>query len=415
MIRRPNVIVAFALLALAMGGCSSQNDQAPSLTVTGKHPADWYLAHRQAYAQAYLKDNALQCRECHGMNLDGGIALVGCAATSCHAGGHPPRPIPHAVPYTDPTVHGPAAKVDLTYCQVCHGTLSGLGTNPRFNVPIGSLATGCEASGCHNLTNPTQASYSAAHPRPWSTHNSAGNLSNACGLCHGATLLGGAGRSCSASGCHTNMAPGIPPVAGQCVSCHGKPPASGAHAAHQAVASQANLCNACHAGAGSGTPRHGQRGFASVSTAIAPTYAAKSGTGSVTEVGGIVTCRNVSCHGGIVTPAWVGAAIDVTIQCAFCHTAGTAFQTPQYNSYYSGKHQKHLTAPISLQCWNCHDPTRLATTHFSGLDTPAFTNPPGSLFPEVNYSNGRCTPNPATGSFGVTQCHDPGDPGPFTW
>jgi len=184
---------------------------------------------------------------------------------------------------------------------------------------------------------------------------------------------------------------------------------------HQAVASLANLCNACHNGAGSGTPRHGLRGFASVSTAIARTYAAKSGAGSVTEVGGIVTCRNVSCHGGIVTRP--GSAPPSTSPPS-AHSAtppAPPSRTPQYNSYYSGKHQKHLTAPISLQCWNCHDPTRLATTHFSGLDTPAFTNPPGSLFPEVNYINGRCTPNPATGSLGVTQCHDPGDPGPFTW
>ena len=188
------------------------------------------------------------CQTCHGSDFTGGTALQTCLNTAgchgtgvnsphaaswlpgdtythsttnqgnapvcglCHLGGRTPPSYatvpagttpncfdntlchgdvgaPHVVPYTDPALHGPAAKADLTYCQSCHSDKpsGGPGSNPRFNVAKGSLATGCEGASCH-ATN-------MAHPSPWrgliandTGHMTAGNMANACALCHGVNL-----------------------------------------------------------------------------------------------------------------------------------------------------------------------------------------------------------------------------------
>lgn len=407
-IRQLHYILLATAFVVAISGCGSSNDKAPALTATGKHPGNWYTAHRQAYSLAYLQDGALQCRDCHGIDLMGGITRIDCfqgiPGGSCHANGHGPRPIPHAIPFLDPAAHGPAAKADLVSCQICHGQGGGPGSNPRFNVPIGSLAQGCTASGCHNINSPTHFRYtSAAHPIPWSGHNSAGNILNSCGLCHGQDLFGGVGQSCQ--NCHTSMTAGVPPVYGQCITCHAKPPASGAHLAHNAVASMANLCTACHSGAGSGTARHSLRSFANVSTAIPAEFNARSGPGIVTAS---LTCQNISCHGGVTTPPWIGGTIDVTAQCTLCHLAGSAAQTPQYNSYFSGEHTKHVQ--VGVPCFDCHDMniTSGTNSHFGAMGTPAFElNPSLTIRSQVNYVGGSCSPGvtPPPGVFQFTNCH----------
>ena len=146
------------------------------------------------------------CQTCHGSDFTGGTALQTCLNTAgchgtgvnsphaaswlpgdtythtttnqgnapvcglCHLGGRTPPSYatvpagttpncfdntlchgdvgaPHVVPYTDPALHGPAAKADLTYCQSCHSDKpsGGPGSNPRFNVAKGSLATAAKA------------------------------------------------------------------------------------------------------------------------------------------------------------------------------------------------------------------------------------------------------------------------------
>lgn len=407
-IRHMQHIALAAVMTICLWGCGSSSDKAPALNAAGEHPSDWYTAHRQAYSKAYLLDSALQCRDCHGIDLLGGIARVDCftgiPGGSCHAGGHGPRAIPHAIPFTSPAAHGPAAKADLVYCQVCHGQSGGAGSNPRFNVAIGSLTQGCTASGCHNTNSPTQFRYtSAAHPIPWSGHNTAGNLLNACGLCHGANLLGGVGQSCGSTGCHASMTAGVPPVQGQCVSCHARPPASGAHAAHNAAAGLANLCSACHSGAGSGTALHNN---GAVNVAFGSSYSAKTGTAVLNPD---TTCANVSCHGGVATPAWTTGTIDASSQCTLCHTAGTASQSPQYNSYWSGEHARHVNS-IGVPCSDCHDMTITSSgnSHFSNMATPAFELSPGlTIRTQVNYAGGSCSPGvtPPPGAFQFTNCH----------
>lgn len=398
-------ICSAALLAAAIWGCGTANDAAPNLSATGKHPAlaTWYVDHRAEY-----RKNPTQCVSCHGADLHGGISNVSCFNSgmdgyTCHAGG--PRSVPHPLPFTAAALHGPAAKADLVYCQSCHGTAGGAGSNPRFTISIGSLANGCETCHTARTAHPPVAGVSTA----WPGHADAGNIGNACALCHGATLGGGVGPACTT--CHTSLAAGVAPIKGTCISCHAKPPATGNHAKHNALSGVTNDCATCHAGAGSGTQRHGLRGFANVSTAIDTRYAAKTGLGKVT---GTLSCANVSCHGGVTTPAW-GGSITTASQCNACHTAGTATQTPQYNSYYSGMHAKHLNE-VGLICTDCHDMTKTngSATHFSGLATPEFELLPRFTIRVPGYATtpGSCNPGntPTAGTYSVTVCH-----GTKTW
>jgi len=148
------------------------------------------------------------------------------STTICHANG--PLTAPHPVDgsYQAPEAHGRDAKQDLTFCQNCHGvpSISGPGSNPRFNVAIGSLTEGCES--CHLPFS--------AHPETWAGpnpgnvfHYLSGNIDNACTLCHGANLDGVGGvngsggspglscRQCHADTTLFNL---------DCTACHGYPP-----------------------------------------------------------------------------------------------------------------------------------------------------------------------------------------------
>jgi hypothetical protein len=117
--------------------------------------------------------------------------------------------------FLDGSVHGPVAKQDLTFCQQCHGEDGGPGDNPRFNG--GDVGFSCENTGCHATD--------LAHPLNWAGpnltfHYSAGNVQDACTLCHGAALdgVGGVGPSCLS--CHSETAD----FTLDCTACHGYPP-----------------------------------------------------------------------------------------------------------------------------------------------------------------------------------------------
>ena len=382
----------------ALFGCGKANDQAPALNSSSKHPTGWLTGHRSAYQQ-----NRDLCRECHGIDLKGGVTKVDCfnqaGVGQCHANGHGPRNVPHALPFTDGSVHGVVAKTDLVYCQSCHGTSGGPGSNPRFNVPLGSLKNGCED--CHKPKT--------AHPplpgstSGWPGHSAAGNMGSNCTLCHGVDLTGGAGPGCNT--CHTGLNPGTIPTAGSCTSCHAKPPVTGNHSVHNALPGITGVCGTCHDGAGSGSPKH-NNGTKDVAFAIA--YNAKTGTAARNADG---SCANISCHGGITTPVWGGA---LAAGCLSCHTKGTALNTPQYNSYFSGMHNKHVDQ-IGLQCTDCHNmgATVAGAKHFSGLGTPSFELAPAATIKVPGYTSATpsCSPGkfPAAGTYSVGVCHNSED------
>lgn len=375
------------LLYIALSACSDGNSGSPSLDASNKHPANWLTGHRAAYFA-----NPVPCRECHGIDLLGGITKIDCFnqgnLAQCHSNGHGPRSIIHPLPFTDPAQHGPAASNDLVICQDCHGTPGGPGSNPRFNVSIGSLATGCEASGCH-LQN-------MAHPIPWERHRLSGNQANACALCHGATFGGSVTiGSPACDSCHAQLVAGTLPSPGQCISCHGNPPSAttypniaGSHPRHASLSGV--TCSACHNGSGSGSHSHyssarRQNLQLPAGMAFSRAYNARSGLATYSRT--TKTCANVKCHGGQTTPAW-GTILNSDTECLKCHAPGSS----QYNGYVSGRHDLHLG--LGLFCTDCHDmASRTSPSHFSNLSSVTFEQPPSaSLRSYLNYN--RTTPAP---------------------
>jgi predicted CxxxxCH...CXXCH cytochrome family protein len=322
--------------------------------------------------------------------------------SGCHADGPATA---HAIPFTDPELHGPEAKADLTYCQKCHATPfdGGPGSNPRFNLYIGGLADGCED--CHSKRT--------AHPLPWmgaigNSHKAAGNFQAACALCHGANLLGtaegGVGKACS--DCHLA---GDPLVDQNCVSCHNDPPddafpagderpnRSGSHALHNGLNRVTGQCIACHNGSGTDTEAHFDND-APANVAILASYRAESGGFSYNS--GDASCSGVSCHGGQPTQNWVSGTIDVDTDCRECHERGT----DQYNSFNSGEHKKHVSDK-NIFCTVCHDPQKLNGGHFVGLDTKGFEQPADETIQDIlNYDSGR--DSCGVGSIGNIGCHE---------
>jgi predicted CxxxxCH...CXXCH cytochrome family protein len=407
--------VLIAILSAFLWGCGAANSDAPSFNTTiGEHPPGWVAVNGGNHRLAFRAAPA-QCRRCHGSDIlvpggTGGIAGVSCSSNGfnglvCHAGGHVPRTPPHVLPFADPSLHGPAAKRDLTICRACHARkfAGTAGDNPRFNVKIGSLISGCED--CHNV-NTAHPSTPPPDSAPWRgivTHRDAANLAVACALCHGADLdgIGGVGPACAT--CHTG---GSPLNSLNCTSCHGSPPTggvfpniSGNHGVHNALNRVSGVCSTCHENAGIGSLKHFNR---TVDVAVSAVYNSKSGAASHDPAN--ATCTNVSCHGGRTTPPWRGGVIDVATQCNLCHRSTVLEPPDQFNSYFSGKHDFHVSG-IHLTCIQCHDTGKLVSGHFVNLATTSFEQAPATTVRDVvNYAAGSCTPDNTLGNFSI-RCH----------
>src|SRR3990172_8394564 len=232
---RPLLMLLSAVIITA-AGCSSSNKEAQFDPNTGKHPADWYTAHRAAYPA-----NPSSCTQCHGTDLRGGVAAVSCFSATfngmtCHPGG----PLGHPADWALFDKHGTAAKglpnttTGFASCQICHGV--------NFAGDIG--VTCLNTSGCHTVSAPHS-------PKPWRTsagspgthtNTHTGNAS-VCALCH----TDGANSPVqpsppapaeTAPGCFNNtLCHGAQTSA--CGTCHGIPPAgttfpntAGRHAVH---------------------------------------------------------------------------------------------------------------------------------------------------------------------------------------
>ncbi len=243
-------------------------------------------------------------------------------------------------------------------------------------------------------------------------------MANACALCHGAGLAGGAGPACST--CHTN---GSPLTLTNCTSCHGRPPAGttapnreGAHSEHNALPKVVNTCASCHTNAGTATLNHDYAGGI-VNVSFLTAYNGNAGAGTYTAA--TFSCGNVSCHGGprtqtssqagqnppqstlVQTPSWLTGAINPNTQCTACHVLGSAAGNPEDNSYYSGRHELHVYNQ-SIACTTCHNTTSLAVNHFTNLDTAVMEGPASAtLNTAVQYNGSTC--NPSNG--GLSGCH----------
>jgi predicted CxxxxCH...CXXCH cytochrome family protein len=299
------------------------------------------------------------------------------------------------MPFLAGTVHGPAAKADLTFCNDCHGRQTGTGSY-RFDVSTSSMPNGCESTGCHNNGQPA---LNLGHPKTWLTHGSAGNQASACGLCHGTTFQGDTGPACVF--CHKNLPAGVIPVASQnCSSCHGNPPngatrpnLAGSHAKHAALPGV--TCGTCHLGAGSGSAFHyySSRVVRTAKVKFPGAYSARTGTAGLNAD---KSCANIKCHGGRSSfpngaPVIWGTSFDSANRnnCEVCHEQGTARQAPQYNSFYSGQHRRHLD--LGLGCTDCHDQAVLfrsaAPSHFTNLTSASFNlDPSTTMKAYLNYA-----------------------------
>ncbi len=310
------------LIPLVITGCADGNSSAPPDNQV--HPSNWYSAHRAAAAPA--APNYVDCITCHGADLLGSGDAPSCFSASfdglsCHAAGPGQAPHPIDGTYLNPINHGPDAKADLTSCQRCHSSnpTGGPGSNPRFNVGIDSQGgTGCEAAGCHAATY--------AHPVTWAGpttdvfHYQAGNIDNACTLCHGVNLDGGVGVSCL--NCHAEVAT----FALDCTTCHGYPP-DGVTAEPEVAALSGQLvnhgdavivmgahdqCALCHgvksndtATSGALSPNANYRAFDPLTETIGDHWNGQinmNGPSPSTGLGYNETdfgCDNASCHGNI--------------------------------------------------------------------------------------------------------------------
>ena len=218
-----HLFILFFVFSTIVSGCSDTHSGSGFSTDSGEHISGWVQKHGSKF-----RSDPDNCIECHGATLRGGISGVSCfsesfGGISCHPAGPPGHPLP----FTDPADHGPPAKADLIFCQLCHAepSSSGAGSNPKFNVVLGRLTEGCYTPGCHNQDT--------AHPVPWVTgpnqgsatnHQTSGNLAAACSLCH---EIEGVNRPCPGcvgtlcAACHTA---GSPITNTNCTSCHGDPP-----------------------------------------------------------------------------------------------------------------------------------------------------------------------------------------------
>lgn len=276
--------------AATLFACSNGNSDAPLVDSAGKHPDKWLETHWVAYKSAQAKGAAKSagaatfdspCIECHGNDLSGGIAKVGCFSAiapdgrTCHANklGHPDNwssPEQHGSHATLGALAAPGISSGLAYCARCHGDdyKGGAGkavscfschsTAPHPPKPwhdnsaagashtkasTGNAAecakchlspsAGTTAPGCFNNTMCHGTPDQIGHGSGWLLPASAGfhskNLNNSCAACHGSELKGsGSAPSCMSAvpidglTCHASAPPtSAPAVENQCKSCHG--------------------------------------------------------------------------------------------------------------------------------------------------------------------------------------------------
>jgi predicted CxxxxCH...CXXCH cytochrome family protein len=364
--------------------CSSCHLGGPTLV----HPADWNVDIEVKH-KAYVDTNtSSSCANsaCHGTDL-GGVSGSGPSCSNCHLGG---ATSVHPTSWTVPIALSHASTVQASGTSSC--------ANASCHGASLTGGTGPSCSSCHmgGATSVHPASFGTTTHLVDLNHGSYVTVNGTTGCqnnyCHGSSLTGvvGSGPSCVTAACHQN---GSPLIFTGCTSCHGKPPTGtvypnvkGAHAPHNALAHVTSVCDTCHNGAGTNTVNH-YNGV--VNVLILSTYNAKNGS-AVYNLDG--TCSTVSCHGGQQTPVWITGAIDVNTQCTSCHVSGTALATPEYNSFYSGQHDVHVSVN-GIACTECHDTTLLAVEHFTTLNTTMMEgSAPATIIKSFDYVGGSCSP-----------------------
>ncbi len=340
-----------------------------------------------AFHGTTAKADLLYCQTCHGTpprSFAGGPgATTACSASACHpsAEAHPTSWW-DVVPISTATITHRTAGNRTAACGICHNVIDN--TTPGANPSAPScFSASFQTQGCH-ANGPGQPNHAVPFTTTTHTQATTASFTADCGNCHAATtgssLVAGAPLCTS---CHISDPRGVT----DCTSCHASPPSGaataypnvgGAHTTHIALngAGTPVSCSTCHTGLGSGTLSHYNRTRPTrvppASVAFVTTYNAKTGTAAF-DNSSLLRCTNVSCHGGQATPNWQTGSITVNTQCTSCHQLGTALGTPQYNSPYSGQHNRFEHA--SSACTVCHNTTTLAVDHFTSLNTQTMEGP----------------------------------------
>ncbi|MDJ0783526.1 MAG: CxxxxCH/CxxCH domain-containing protein [Desulfosarcinaceae bacterium] len=419
------------------------NDITPAYTSTHRDAANaetgCALCHDVTQGRTPPNTAAPSCFSASFTNSDG-------STSGCHSSG--PGTVPHALPYTQPSEHGGAAKADLIACQACHGTP---GTT-AFNG--GVAATACAAVDCHPVAG--------AHPTNWqgendpspsyrSSHRNAGQQATNCALCHdftdGRTPPLAEAPSCfsasftnsdgSTSGCHSDgpgaahALPFTDPVdhgpeakadLTACVACHATPADAGPGDNPRFNLTVGDLPQGCETS-----------GCHSPFTAHpVPLWAGAEATSHVSAGNQAEACA--MCHGE--TLSGEGAAVGPA--CTACHELGSPLvrsdctschaTPPNNNSDASGNrpnrngaHSAHQGyAGVTDNCSVCHNGAGAnANNHFdeSAPATIRMLNTYNAKGSSAGFSaashtcsnirchGGRTTPNWFSGSINVaTDC-----------
>jgi hypothetical protein len=298
--------------------CSSCHEAARA------HPTDWQGA--GTYSHRTAGNTGTACTICHDVTqgrtapdpdapscFSSEFTNAGSQTRPCHAGG-PGVPHAPAAQFRPASAHGPEAKKDLTYCQTCHG----IAGTTRFDGGSARACTDCHAA-------------ARAHPTDWQgagtySHRTAGNLTEACGLCHNTTAAG-AGPLAGAPSCFAST-----------------------------FTNRNGQTRACHAG-GPGIPHAPPAQFVSP-TAHGP-EAKKD----------LLYCQK--CHGMPGTIFFQGGTATA---CATCHTAAKAHPT---NWQGSGTYSHRNASNMATACAACHDYTQGRTAPMPGTPScfaASFTN-----------------------------------------
>jgi len=252
------------------------------------------------------------CAACHtaGANSDvrpptPSSGAAGCFNnTLCHF-----HQIPFAPPGVNPSVHGGQAKQDLLTCKACHGS----GSNSFSG---GAAPTACTT--CHT--------FAKAHPTAWQgttlnpsetviySHRTAGNIANACAICHNVTTSGGgplAGAPSCLSATFTN---GL----GLNTGCHPSGPGVVPHAVpyynHNANArTNPTQCLGCHQLAQNATTPPGCQNCHLSSPVATPTGCT---TCHASPPSGSTYPNIAAAHSAHAT----ASKLSSTLTCAGCHT-----------------------------------------------------------------------------------------------
>ena len=387
-------------------------------TAAGAHPTNWQGTDDTAASNNYLSSHrtagstGTACTICHDVtqgrtapnanapscfsasftNADGNTS-------SCHPGG--PGAAPHALPFTDPNLHGPVAKGDLSYCQTCHGTPG------TIQFDGGSVGVACSA--CHTAAG--------AHPTDWqgtddtlasnnhlSSHRSAGNLNTACSICHdftqGRTAPNSAAPSCfsasftNANGntttCHPT-GPGAPHAVGAawldpsghgaeakqdltyCQGCHAQPASGGTNPRFNvAIGNLTNGCEDCH-NDGTAHPSVGTRDsrhwYGTYTHSTAQNFATACALCHGADLGGGAGPACSSCH-------TAGSPLTLTA-CTSCHNTPPDSLGPGGNARPNrdGTHVEHnQLANVTSVCSTCHSGAGPGTDNHYDTTAPADVN-----------------------------------------